>query len=89
MAVALEPTLEKGQLRNLVVADIAPSIGKLSSEFIAYVGAMKEIEAAKVKSRKEALQILNKVEKVRPFPSVFFPVSIQSLSRIPVFARSC
>lgn len=53
-----------------VVVDIAPGIGKISPEFRAYLDAMKEIDEAKVSSRKEADSILHKTEPVRPsFPS--------------------
>jgi len=54
-------------LERLIVADIAPSKGKLSSEFQDYVVAMKKIEAAGVGSRKEAQAILHEYEKVHIF----------------------
>ncbi|GAA6015187.1 hypothetical protein JCM10207_003635 [Rhodosporidiobolus poonsookiae] len=47
---------------KLVVVDIAPGIGKISPEFRAYLDAMKEIDEAKVMSRKEADVILQKTE---------------------------
>lgn len=47
------------------MVDISPAIGKLSPEFEAYIGAMKEIDAAKVHSRKEADEILERTEPVR------------------------
>ncbi|GAA5870961.1 hypothetical protein JCM8547_000042 [Rhodosporidiobolus lusitaniae] len=47
---------------KLVVVDIAPGVGKISPEFRAYLDAMKEIDAAKVMSRKEADVILQKTE---------------------------
>ncbi|KJA20544.1 hypothetical protein HYPSUDRAFT_43037 [Hypholoma sublateritium FD-334 SS-4] len=37
--------ISSDRLSQLIVVDIAPSIGKLSSEFISYVSAMQEIEA--------------------------------------------
>ncbi|GAA6059669.1 hypothetical protein JCM10212_000056 [Sporobolomyces blumeae] len=49
-------------LSKLVVVDIAPGVGKISPEFQAYLDAMKEIDAAKVHSRKEADSILSKTE---------------------------
>ncbi|POY74906.1 hypothetical protein BMF94_1882 [Rhodotorula taiwanensis] len=49
-------------ISKLVVVDISPAIGKLSPEFEAYIGAMKEIDAAKVHSRKEADEILERTE---------------------------
>ncbi|BGP20566.1 hypothetical protein JCM10213_003828 [Rhodosporidiobolus nylandii] len=48
---------------KLVVVDIAPGVGKISPEFRAYLDAMKEIDDAKVMSRKEADTILQKTEK--------------------------
>lgn len=47
------------------VVDIAPGVGKISPEFRAYLDAMKEIDDAKVMSRKEADTILHKTEPVR------------------------
>ena len=44
MSVALSPALPPDLLSNLIVADIAPSKGKLSSEFQSYIDAMKKIE---------------------------------------------
>lgn len=55
------------QLLNHVaraVVDIAPGVGAISPEFREYLTAMSEIDAAKVKSRKEADVILQKYEKV-------------------------
>ncbi|GAA5822034.1 hypothetical protein JCM3770_002258 [Rhodotorula araucariae] len=49
-------------LSKLVVVDIAPGVGKVSPEFQAYLDAMKEIDEAKVMSRKDADVILQKVE---------------------------
>ena len=46
------------------MVDIAPAVGSISPEFREYLTAMKEIEAAAVKSRKEADVILQKYEKV-------------------------
>ncbi|GAA6038748.1 hypothetical protein JCM8097_002380 [Rhodosporidiobolus ruineniae] len=48
---------------KICVVDIAPGIGKISPEFQAYLDAMKEIDEAKVMSRKEADTILQKTEK--------------------------
>ncbi|KAI0044287.1 alpha/beta-hydrolase [Auriscalpium vulgare] len=58
MAVALSPSLPQDLLAHLIVADIAPSRGSLSSEFQGYVEAMNKIEASRVSSRKEAQEIL-------------------------------
>ncbi|KAF8214186.1 alpha/beta-hydrolase [Mycena galopus ATCC 62051] len=63
MTVALDSSLPESTLSNLVVVDIAPSRGELSKEFKSYISAMKQIEAAKISSRKEALEILNEYEK--------------------------
>ncbi|KAJ7771046.1 alpha/beta-hydrolase [Mycena maculata] len=64
MTVALNSSsLPASTLSNLVVVDIAPARGELSEQFKSYVTAMKKIEAAKVSSRKEALEILNQYEK--------------------------
>lgn len=65
MAFALNPELPPCLLDNLIVADIAPSKGTLSAEFMTYIKAMKEIEAAGVFTSKEALKILHRYEKVR------------------------
>jgi hypothetical protein len=65
MAVVLSEQDEgKSAVEKLVVADIAPSIGKLSDEFEAYVRQMKELDARGVKSRKEAHAVMSEVEKV-------------------------
>ncbi|KAJ7865700.1 alpha/beta-hydrolase [Mycena leptocephala] len=63
MTVALDSSLPESTLSKLIVVDIAPSKGTLSNEFREYVSAMKKIEAAKVSSRKEALEILQEFEK--------------------------
>jgi len=65
MALALSPDLPSGVLKNLIVADIAPSKGDLSDEFKGYIEGMKKIEAAKVSSRKEAQDLLANYESVR------------------------
>ncbi|KAF7335316.1 hypothetical protein MSAN_02342400 [Mycena sanguinolenta] len=63
MTVALDASLPESTLSNLVVVDIAPSRGRLSKEFQGYISAMKQIEAAKISTRKEALEILQEHEK--------------------------
>ncbi|KAL1739733.1 Alpha/Beta hydrolase protein [Schizophyllum fasciatum] len=63
MSVALDPDLPEGLLENLIVEDIAPSKGALSTEFQGYIQGMKAVEEAKVKSRKEARDILSQWEK--------------------------
>ncbi|KAF9266192.1 alpha/beta-hydrolase [Marasmius fiardii PR-910] len=63
MSMTLHPELPKGTLSGLVVEDIAPSRGPLSSDFRSYVEAMRAIEESHVKTRKEAMEILLKTEK--------------------------
>lgn len=62
MALALSPELPKELLSNLIVVDIAPSKGDLSSEFRGYVEAMKKIVRSNVSTRKEAQDILSEYE---------------------------
>ncbi|KAH9945411.1 alpha/beta-hydrolase [Epithele typhae] len=63
MAVALDPSLPSDLLSNLVVVDIAPSVGSLSPEFQGYIQAMQEIEDHDVMSRKEAASLLEPYEQ--------------------------
>ena len=69
MTVALNPKLPSDLVSNLIVADIAPSIGALSPEFQGYIQAMKKIEESGVKSRQEADRLLKPFEQVRLFRS--------------------
>lgn len=64
MSVALSPELPKELLAHLIVADIAPSNGALSSEFRGYVEAMKKIEDSHVTTRQEAQKMLAPYEPV-------------------------
>lgn len=64
MTLALDPALPPSTLSNLIIADIAPSKGALSSEFLSYIQAMKKINDAQVRSRKSAQEILYEYEKV-------------------------
>jgi hypothetical protein len=66
MTFALNPDLPQDMLSNLIVVDVAPSTGDISSEFRGYVEGMKKIDASKVSSRKEAQDILMEYEKVCP-----------------------
>ena len=66
MTFALDSTLPSDLLSNLIVVDIAPSIGALSPEFQGYIEAMKKIEASQVKTRQEADHLLRPFEQVRP-----------------------
>lgn len=63
MAYALNPSFSP-RLRSLISNDMAPWIGKISPEFRQYAQGMKEVEEAKVGSKKEADAILQKYEKV-------------------------
>ena len=83
MAFALNSDLPRDMLSNLIVVDIAPSKGELSSEFTTYVEGMKKIEASKVSSRKEAQDILTEYEKVRSYHlSNHFPSTFTGAARI-------
>jgi len=56
-------------LSKLIVADIAPSHGNLSAEFIQYISLMQEIEAlppGAIKTRSDADKHLASHEPVRP-----------------------
>jgi hypothetical protein len=56
-----------GRLSHLIVADIAPSVGNLSSDFIKYISLMQEIESlppGTVKTRSDADKILASHEPV-------------------------
>ena len=64
MTVALDPNLPPGLLSHLIVADIAPSRGAVSSEFQGYIEAMKKIEESGVKTRQEADRVLKPYEQV-------------------------
>lgn len=62
MALALRPDTP---VEKLVVLDMSPAVGQISPDFAKYLEAMKAIVAARVRSRKEADQILAKYEPVR------------------------
>lgn len=63
MALALNPGLPKDMLSHLVVVDISPAVGPISPEFRNYIGAMKEINEAKVQTKKQGEEILKKYEQ--------------------------
>ncbi|KAL0577459.1 hypothetical protein V5O48_004528 [Marasmius crinis-equi] len=63
MAMALHPELPKDALSELIVEDIAPSRGPLSSEFRSYLETMQLIQDNRVKTRKEATEMMLKTEK--------------------------
>jgi len=62
MSFALSPQLPKGMMSNLIIADIAPSKGAVTTEFRGYVEGMKKIVQSNVSTRKEAEAILAKYE---------------------------
>jgi hypothetical protein len=67
LALQNEKSAITNVLSNLIVADIAPSIGNLSPDFIRYNSAMQEIEALApgvIKTRTDADKILQTYEKV-------------------------
>ncbi|EMD31298.1 hypothetical protein CERSUDRAFT_100492 [Gelatoporia subvermispora B] len=63
MTVALNPDTPTDLLSRLIVADIAPSKGKLSDEFDGYIRALKKIAESRVTTRQEAQKILEPYEK--------------------------
>ena len=64
MSVALDPHLPENLLSHLIVADIAPSKGPLSSEFQGYLDGMIKIEESNVTTRAEAQTIMKQYEPV-------------------------
>jgi len=69
-----------GRLSHLIVADIAPSVGNLSSDFIKYISLMQEIESlppGTVKTRSDADKFLASHEPVRHVS--FFSFSLSRL----------
>jgi len=64
MAFALQPNLPAGLLSRLIVVDMAPSKGALSSEFQNYLDAMEKVEKSQVTTRKEVNDIIHQIEPV-------------------------
>ncbi|KAG5715350.1 Abhydrolase domain-containing protein C22H12.03, partial [Termitomyces sp. T112] len=66
MSVALHPFLSDARntqvLSKLIVVDVAPTRAELSPEFKGYVAAMQKIERLKLRTRKEALEVLEEYE---------------------------
>lgn len=63
MAFALNPDLPEGLLSHLIVADISPIQGRLSSEFPRYVEGMLKLQnEIKPTSKKEAFDALHSYE---------------------------
>ena len=77
-------------LSKLIVADIAPSIGSLSPDFIRYISAMQEMEALApgvIKTRADADNKLQPYEQVMSFHYIIPSLSL-TISRIYLFANS-
>ncbi|KAG8934078.1 hypothetical protein FRC01_005239 [Tulasnella sp. 417] len=62
MAAALSPDLPPDALSKLIVVDMSPARGPISDEFRTYLKAMKEIQNKRVRSRKEADDVLQAYE---------------------------
>ncbi|KAG6808143.1 hypothetical protein H0H92_005268 [Tricholoma furcatifolium] len=62
MSVALDPLLSEPPnqdiLSKLIVVDVSPTRMMLTPEFKGYLEAMSKIESLKIRSRKEALEVL-------------------------------
>ena len=64
MTLALHPDTPSNLLRTLIVEDISPIKGKLTPEFQEYALAMRRIMDMKCTDRKQADEVLQKVEQV-------------------------
>ena len=70
-------------LSNLIVADIAPSIGSLSPDFIRYISAMQTIEALEpgvIKTRGDADKKLQPYEQVSPLLRTIMMIPMTTIS---------
>lgn len=56
---------EPDSISKLIVIDISPAKGAISPEFAKYVTGMREVNEARVSSKKEGDQILQSYEEVR------------------------
>jgi hypothetical protein len=77
-------------LSKLIVADIAPSTGDLSPDFIRYISAMQEIEALApgvIKTRIDADKKLQSYEQVMSFFN-YIPSLLLRIPRIYLFVNS-
>ncbi|PLW27258.1 hypothetical protein PCASD_23963 [Puccinia coronata f. sp. avenae] len=68
MTLALESSMDEKRehgfvIEKLVVVDISPAKGPISSSFLTYIDAFREINSSRVSSRKQADEILAKYEK--------------------------
>jgi hypothetical protein len=80
MAFALNPELKPGTLQNLIIADITPAKGDMSSEFQGYIHGMKRVQDSRVATRNQASEILLDHEKVRGLPPKKHVISIDEMS---------
>ena len=64
MTLALRPDLPSGLLSRLIIGDISPIRGRISSDFQRYIEGMREVEKMGVHTRKEANEALIKFEEV-------------------------
>ncbi len=78
MAVALDRDRPQDLLSSLVVADVSPIRGKISPEFQNYADGMIQLEKMRVKSRKEAFDILAEYEQVNELdmPGLIFGLTV-------------
>lgn len=56
---------EPDSISKLIVIDISPAKGAISPEFAKYVTGMREVNEARVSSKKEGDHILQSYEEVR------------------------
>jgi hypothetical protein len=89
MALALDPALPKDLLSRLIVVDISPAVGPISPEFRRYIDAMKEIDAAKVQTKKEGEEILKNYESVSAISYPYQPYREDFWGRILRPERFC
>lgn len=83
MTVALSSSIPSNLIKNLIVADIAPSRGRLSPDFEMYLQAMRTIEDAKLKTRKEADHMLQEFVKVQSSLRTLPPLLLRALRYAP------
>jgi hypothetical protein len=91
MTLTLGRYLETSTLANLVVADIAPIKGRVSRASVSYIDAMRKIDSLKLKTRKEAKEVLAEWEKViltGSGPLISWLLKMGCYRRIPVHKLS-
>lgn len=64
MTLALNPSIRPSNLSHLIVVDMAPKSGQMSSLFLKYLEKMKEIDQKHVRDMSEADRMLAEVEQV-------------------------